>query len=1198
MKVKKFMSAIILSIVAFVTSFTVAFSAVQLRCVDCNKLLVRTHVVLGMLDYEHYFGCKEIEGLKTRRDLSYVGYRLLCVETDDGPLCYSCASNIINKKAVARDTAYTITVPESVVLNKTSSDYSGTYTGTVSVSANGFIQLDQRVYFSASNPEMYRTGSAAVTGTTTATTATDWESMDVSSGDAKTVYTVSADITPGSWNGTMMFFATVTEKFDILLGDNTTSLLAQNENAANVKFSSSAPKIATVDATGHVQTVSAGETTITKMVYDSTGKNLLYTAVYNITVSVETADMVTTRLAEPLEALTAAGTTIDTIQFGQYTIPSGVTTYDVSGNGSNTIKAFVDETALKVTNTKAAPVKFAAGNSVSFDQNSAFSDITTIKYDSVDTSKVTSANSAFMNMSDLSSITGLENWDTGKITDIRNIFRGCSALTSLDLSKWDTSNITDVGCAFYGCTALNNLNIGTWDTGKVTAIDCLLYNCSSLPLVDISNWNTGNVTNMNQVFSGCSGLTTLDIGGWNTSKVTSMRYLFSKCSELSQLTLTGWDTAAVTDMSNMFAGCEGLTSLNVKSFDTANVTNMRYMFSKCSSLSELNIRNFNTARVTSMRGMFECCEKLLALSIDCPYNFNTSNVVDMSSMFYYCKKLGSNAALCDGFDTSKVTNMSKMFAGYNGRTFGGTLCLQFNFNTSNVTDMSEMFADSNTISALDISSFSTAKVTNMNSMFANCNKLTSITVGSSFATANLPKSGKDTGLFYIDTKTNLEVKGEISNALKAYNFAGDNRIVKFVESTFATYRLAPIISSLSSAGTTIDSIYFGHYDIPSNTTTYDVSGVNDGSIVAFVSGTALKVTNTYNGPIKFIQDNGVCFYIASKPSAFKNITEVHYDYVDTSLVAYCDNAFYGMSKLTTITGLENWDTSNMTSMSYMFYYCPSITKLNVANFDTSKVTDMREMFESCNSLTSLDVSHFDTSKVTRMRYMFSGCQSLTSLDVSNFNTSNVIDMSYMFLDCHSLKELDLKAFDTKNVVSMYCMFGFSWSLEKVDISSFDTSNVMDMSYMFEACNSLKQIDVSNFDTCKVESMAGMFTDCYSLTSVDVSNFNTSKVTDFSRMFGHCFKLGRVVVGNSVLTKNLPVTGTDKGLFWVENNTHLTIVGNASSALRAYNYSGDNRTVSYVSSLRANSLNTKNILSEQTQYATPETAQRYDERPAA
>ena len=642
--------------------------------------------------------------------------------------------------------------------------------------------------------------------------------------------------------------------------------------------------------------------------------------------------------------------------------------------------------------------------------------------------------------------------------------------------------------------------------------------------------------------------------------------MFRGCSSLTSLDLNNFNTANVTTMTNMFFGCSSLTSLDVSNFDTAGVTSMETIFYNCSALTTLNLSHFDTAKIADMRYMFYNCSNLTTLDIS---NFDTSSVTNMASMFYGCSSLTS-------LDVS-------------------------NFNTANVTNMSYMFYNCSALTTLDVSKFNTASVTNIGNiggMLSYCNRLTSITVGSNFATANLPEAGWSKGLFYVDTKTNLEVKGDASDALKAYNFAGDNRIVKFVESTFATSRLAPIISSLSSAGTTIDAIFFGHYDIPSNTTTYDVSGVNDGSIVAFVSGTALKVTNTYNGPIKFIQDNGVCFYIASKPSAFKNITEVHYDYVDTSLVAYCDNAFYGMSKLTTITGLENWDTSNMTSMSYMFYYCPSITKLNVTNFDTSKVTDMREMFNGCNSLTSLDVSHFDTSKVTRMRYMFAGCQSLTSLDVSNFNTSNVIDMGYMFLDCHSLKELDLKAFDTKNVVSMYCMFGFSWSLENVDISSFDTSNVTDMSYMFEGCNSLKQIDVSNFNTCKVESMAGMFTDCYSLASVDVSNFDTSKVTDFSRMFGHCFKLERVVVGNSVLTKNLPVTGTDKGLFWVENNTHLTIVGNASSALRAYNYSGDNRTVSYVSSLRANSLNTKIILSEQTQHATPETAQRYDERPAA
>ena len=1146
MKVKKFMSSIILSIVAFVTSFTVAFS-----------------------------------------------------ETP-------------------QSAQYTIAVPESVVLNKTTSDGSGTYAGTVSVTAKGSILSDQRVYFSASNPEMHRTGSAAVTGTTTATTATDWDSTNVTSGTAKTAYKVSANITPGSWTGTMMFFATVTEKYDILLGDNTTLLLAQNENAANVKFSSSAPGIATVDASGHIQTVSAGDTTITKMVYDSTGKSLLYTAVYNITVSRETAEMVTTRLAEPLKALTAAGTTIDSIQFGQYTIPSGVTTYDVSGNGSNTIKAFVDGTALKVTNTRPSPVKFAEGNSLSFDQNSAFANITTIKYDSVDTSKVTSAYNAFANLTELTSITGFEKWDTSKITDMGYMFYNCSSLESLNISSFNTANVTDMRTMFYYCSSLTTLDVRNFDTTKVTNMEFMFSECSSITTLDVSHFNTAKVTNMRDMFSYCSALTTLNLSHFDTASVTGMTYMFRGCSNLTTLDISNFDTSSVTSMNSMFFGCSSLTSLDLNNFNTANVTDMTDMFRGCSNLTSLDLNNFNTANVTTMTNMFFGCSSLTSLDVS---NFDTAGVTSMETIFYNCSALTtlnlshfdtakiadmrymfyncSNLTTLDisNFDTSSVTNMASMFYGCSSLT---SLDVS-NFNTANVTNMSYMFYNCSALTTLDVSKFNTASVTNIGNiggMLSYCNRLTSITVGSNFATANLPEAGWSKGLFYVDTKTNLEVKGEISNALKAYNFAGDNRIVTFVESTFATYRLAPIISSLSSAGTTIDSIYFGHYDIPSNTTTYDVSGVNDGSIVAFVSGTALKVTNTYNGPIKFIQDNGVCFYIASKPSAFKNITEVHYDYVDTSLVAYCDNAFYGMSKLTTITGLENWDTSNMTSMSYMFYYCPSITKLNVANFDTSKVTDMREMFESCNSLTSLDVSHFDTSKVTRMRYMFSGCQSLTSLDVSNFNTSNVIDMGYMFLDCHSLKELDLKAFDTKNVVSMYCMFGFSWSLENVDISSFDTSNVTDMSYMFEGCNSLKQIDVSNFNTCKVESMAGMFTDCYSLTSVDVSNFNTSMVTDFSRMFGHCFKLERVVVGNSVLTKNLPVTGTDKGLFWVENNTHLTIVGNASSALRAYNYSGDNRTVSYVSSLRANSLNTKIILSEQTQHATPETAQRYDERPAA
>ncbi len=63
------------------------------------------------------------------------------------------------------------------------------------------------------------------------------------------------------------------------------------------------------------------------------------------------------------------------------------------------------------------------------------------------------------------------------------------------------------------------------------------------------------------------------------------------------------------------------------------------------------------------------------------------------------------------------------------------------------------------------------------------------------------------------------------------------------------------------------------------------------------------------------------------------------------------------------------------------------------------------MFASCTGLTELDLSSFNTSNVTSMTYMFSGCTGLTKLDLSSFNTSNVTSMDYMFNRCTNLKTI-------------------------------------------------------------------------------------------------------------------------------------------------------------------------------------------------
>ena len=220
----------------------------------------------------------------------------------------------------------------------------------------------------------------------------------------------------------------------------------------------------------------------------------------------------------------------------------------------------------------------------------------------------------------------------------------------------------------------------------------------------------------------------------------------------------------------------------------------------------------------------------------------------------------------------------------------------------------------------------------------------------------------------------------------------------------------------------------------------------------------------------------------------------------------CYAWFFGCNDLTVIEGLEYLNTENVTNMGEMFYYCSSLTSLDVSKFDTRNVTHMYDMFAFCRSLTSLDLSNFKTQKVTNMYEMFDGCSSLTSLDVSKFDTQNVTNMSDMFAFCSSLTSLDVSKFDTQNVTDMSGMFGSCSRLTSLDLSNFKTQKVTNMYEMFDGCSSLTSLDVSKFDTQNVTNMSDMFAFCSSLTSLDVSKFDTQNVTDMRYMFGECSSL--------------------------------------------------------------------------------------------
>lgn len=107
----------------------------------------------------------------------------------------------------------------------------------------------------------------------------------------------------------------------------------------------------------------------------------------------------------------------------------------------------------------------------------------------------------FSGCSKLRVIYGLPGLDTRKFESIAHMFRGCSALTSLDVSKWDTSNVTNMGGMFENIDSMQSLNISNFDTRKASVGGGYSFmSSSSLRSLDMSgdNFTLENTTNWNR----------------------------------------------------------------------------------------------------------------------------------------------------------------------------------------------------------------------------------------------------------------------------------------------------------------------------------------------------------------------------------------------------------------------------------------------------------------------------------------------------------------------------------------------------------------------------------------------------------------------------------------------------------------------------------------------------------------------------
>jgi len=211
---------------------------------------------------------------------------------------------------------------------------------------------------------------------------------------------------------------------------------------------------------------------------------------------------------------------------------------------------------------------------------------------------------------------------------------------------------------------------------------------------------------------------------------------------------------------------------------------------------------------------------------------------------------------------------------------------------------------------------------------------------------------------------------------------------------------------------------------------------------------------------------------------FNNIFRYYSEAEEIYANRNCSHMYEGFSELGWASNVtEFFKTDYTEDMTAMFKDCAEISTLTGLNkFNMSNVKTVSQMFMGCAKLGSAGgIAEWDTSSIQDTSEMFSGSKSFGSLSgLKNWNVSHVTNMSHMF-------------------------YGTDIGIVE-DLAAWDVSNVKDMSYMFADTdiNTFSDSFVSGFipwNVSNVENMAGMFQDTWFKNFKSLAAWKTTSLTN-------------------------------------------------------------------------------------------------------
>ena len=524
-----------------------------------------------------------------------------------------------------------------------------------------------------------------------------------------------------------------------------------------------------------------------------------------------------------------------------------------------------------------------------------------------------------------------------------NVFSGHEHITSITLNDGLT---TINGWAFNG-TGITSINIPASVTEIITDHDIYgnyqpanpFSGCSSLATITVDANNTvySSPTGSNAIIETATNKLVVGCMGTDMAKLPNVTEIgYAAFHDLAGFTEFTIPSNITTIGEGAFSGCSNLSAVTVEATTPINISGMSYppfdgtkkytlwvpAGTKTTYENEPGWSDFKfifevgTTPVYPVQGYayFDAGTGTLTFAYDDQY-FSRSGVT-----VYFLNELGCEPDWYNGDTNWSVTDVvfdpsfanalpTSTHSWLREMPLNSLTGLEY-LNTSQVTDMNAMFYSNTSITELDLSDFDASNVTDMSYMLYGCSGLTTLILSESMsALANHEGACDGVGDPWNGNPCMLKVPA-------TFNFNGTDTSGDFywAGGYFTLFREA--YAELDASGKL--TFYFDGQRADRTGTTYNIDG-----------------SYTTSGATSVVIDK-----------SFAN-------YVPTSTAQW----FMGMTSLTSLTGLENITTWNISDMTEMFSGCTSLETLDMSNFDISSTGGNTSlMFYGCSSLKELSVS--------------------------------------------------------------------------------------------------------------------------------------------------------------------------------------------------------------------------------------------------